>query len=70
MTAVKHWADALTLRREITGSAGQIADLQMSLYSAVYTNRDVPYQDPGYYSDHVIRRLDRLDRLLVRRSKA
>lgn len=51
MTAVKHWADALTLRREITGGGGQIADLQMSLYSAVYTNRDVPYQDPGYYSD-------------------
>src|SRR5215472_10188352 len=51
MTAYEHWADALTLRREITGSAGQIADLQMSLYSAVYTNRDVPYQDPGYYSD-------------------
>ena len=23
----------------------------MSLYSAVYTDRDVPYQDPVYYSD-------------------
>ena len=51
MTAYKHWADALTLRREITDAAGQIADLQMSLYSAVYTDRDVPYQVPAYYAD-------------------
>jgi hypothetical protein len=51
MTAYEHWADALTLRQEITDAAGQIADLQMSLYSAVYTDRDVPYQDPGYYAD-------------------
>ncbi len=51
MTAYKHWTDALTLRREITDAAGQIADLQMSLYSAVYTDRDVPYQVPAYYAD-------------------
>lgn len=51
MTAYDHWADALTLRREITDAAGQIADLQMSLYSAVYTDRDVPYQEPTYYAD-------------------
>jgi hypothetical protein len=51
MTAYQHWADALTLRKEIIDTAGQIADLQMSLYSAVYTDRDVPYQDPVYYTD-------------------
>src|SRR5438128_1281162 len=49
--AVTHWADVLSLRQEIVDSAGQIADLQMSLYSAVYTDRDTPYQDPGYYAD-------------------
>jgi predicted AAA+ superfamily ATPase len=47
----KHWADLLTLREEITNAAGQIADLQMSLYSAVYTDRDVPYADCGYYAE-------------------
>lgn len=47
----KHWADLLTLRKEITDAAGQIADLQMSLYSAVYTDRDVPYADCGYYAE-------------------
>ncbi|TDB80782.1 DUF499 domain-containing protein, partial [Actinomadura sp. KC216] len=46
-----HWADLLTLRTEITDAAGQIADLQMSLYSAVYTDRDVPYADPRYYAE-------------------
>ena len=51
MTSYQHWADALTLRREIIDSAGQIADLQMSLYSAVYTDRDVPYQEPVYYTE-------------------
>lgn len=51
MTAHPHWADALTLRREITDAAGQIVDLQMSLYSAVYTDRDVLYQDPRYYAE-------------------
>jgi Protein of unknown function (DUF499) len=51
MTSVPHWADVLDLRQEILDTAGQIADLQMSLYSAVYTDRDVPYQEPGYYAD-------------------
>jgi hypothetical protein len=51
MTSVPHWADVLKLRQEILDTAGQIADLQMSLYSAVYTDRDVPYQEPGYYAD-------------------
>jgi hypothetical protein len=51
MTSVPHWADVLDLRQELLDTAGQIADLQMSLYSAVYTNRDVPYQEPRYYAD-------------------
>jgi hypothetical protein len=51
MTSVPHWADVLELRQELLNTAGQIADLQMSLYSAVYTDRDVPYQEPGYYAD-------------------
>jgi Protein of unknown function (DUF499) len=51
MTSVPHWADVLDLRQEILDTAGQIADLQMSLYSAVYTDRDVPYQEAGYYAD-------------------
>ncbi|WP_406297376.1 DUF499 domain-containing protein [Embleya sp. NBC_00888] len=51
MPRYQHWADLLTLRKEITNAAGQITDLQMSLYSAVYSDRDVPYTDPGYYAD-------------------
>ncbi len=51
MSPAAHWADVLELRQELLDTAGQIADLQMSLYSAVYTDRDVPYQDPGYYAD-------------------
>lgn len=51
MSEYPHWADLLTLRKEVTDAAGQISDLQMSLYSAVFTDRDVPYQDPTYYAD-------------------
>jgi Protein of unknown function (DUF499) len=51
MSPAAHWADELQLRQELLDTAGQIADLQMSLYSAVYTDRDVPYQDPRYYAD-------------------
>jgi hypothetical protein len=51
MSRFAHWADVLKLRAEITDTAGEIADLQMSLYSAVYQTRDVPYQDVTYYSD-------------------
>ena len=47
----QHWADLLTLRTEITDGTGQISDLQMSLYSAVYTDREVPYADPAYYAE-------------------
>lgn len=51
MTEYPHWADFLALRKEVTDVAGQISDLQMSLYSAVFTDRDVLYQDPRYYAD-------------------
>src|SRR5947209_5650017 len=51
MSRTRHWADVLILRDEIVATGGQIADLQMSLYSAVYTDRDVPYHDPVYYSN-------------------
>jgi Protein of unknown function (DUF499) len=46
-----HWADILSLREEVASAEGRIGDLQMSLYSAVYADRVVPYRDPGYYSD-------------------
>lgn len=50
-TAAEHWADVLKLRNEILGGAGQISDLQMSLYSAVYSDRIVPYRDASYYGE-------------------
>jgi len=49
MTAVPHWADVLSLRPELTDQNGQLADLQMSLYSAVFQTEQVPYRDVGYY---------------------
>jgi hypothetical protein len=70
MSQYQHWADVLKLRKEITDASGQIADLQMSLYSAVYTDRDVPYQDPGYYAQiteptpGLLRFMGRIARLL------
>jgi len=70
MPQYKHWADVLKLRKEITDASGQIADLQMSLYSAVYTDRDVPYQDPDYYAQiteptaGLLRFMGRIARLL------
>lgn len=51
MPSIPHWADLLRLRREVTGGGGQVADLRMSLYNAVYQTHDVPYQDAGYYAD-------------------
>ncbi|HEV8647826.1 MAG TPA: DUF499 domain-containing protein [Actinomycetes bacterium] len=46
-----HWADVLTLRQEVTDASGQVANLQMSLYSVVSQTADVPYRDVGYYGD-------------------
>jgi hypothetical protein len=51
MTGHAHWADLLSLREEVASAEGRIGDLQMSLYSAVYADRVVPYRDPAYYSD-------------------
>jgi hypothetical protein len=46
-----HWADVLTLRQEVTDASGQVANLQMSLYSVVSKTADVPYRNVGYYGD-------------------
>jgi Protein of unknown function (DUF499) len=46
---VTHWADALKLRGELVTQDGQLADLQMSLYSAVFRNEQVRYRDVNYY---------------------
>ncbi len=46
-----HWADVLTLRQEVTDASGQVANLQMSLYSVVSRTADVPYRDVGYFGD-------------------
>lgn len=51
MSLPKHWADALRLRPELLDNQGQVADLRMSLYDAVYQTADVPYTEVGYYSD-------------------
>ena len=49
--ATPHWADALRLRDEVTGSGGAVDELQMSLHKAVYQTVDVPYRDAGYYAE-------------------
>ena len=46
-----HWADVLALRPEVTDASGQVANLQMSLYSVASKTADVPYRDVGYYCD-------------------
>jgi hypothetical protein len=46
-----HWADVLTLRQEVTDTSGQVANLQMSLYSVVSQTADVPYRDVDYFGD-------------------
>src|SRR6266540_3901296 len=46
-----HWADVLTLRQEVTDASGQVANLQISLYSVVSRTADVPYRDVGYFGD-------------------
>ena len=46
-----NWTDILTLRPELIGQDGQLSDLQMSLFSAVYQTRPVPYRNVAYYGD-------------------
>ena len=51
MSAIRHWADVLTMRRELVDASGELGGLQMSLFNAVYQTQDVPYRDPAYYGD-------------------
>ena len=51
MAEPQHWADVLALRAELVDRQGQLAELQMSLYSAVYRDRNVPYRDVTYYGE-------------------
>lgn len=49
---VNPWWDTLQIRKEISGSSGAVDDVQMSLFRAVYADRDrPPYADPEYYGE-------------------
>lgn len=50
MTATPWW-ECLTLRPEIAKAGGNINDVQMSLFSAVYEQDTTEYADVAYYSD-------------------
>ncbi|HEY0752719.1 MAG TPA: DUF499 domain-containing protein [Ktedonobacteraceae bacterium] len=43
------WWQALRLRPEVSTNSGNIDDVQMSLFRAVYGNPPAPYGDPVYY---------------------
>ncbi len=43
------WWQVLRLRPEVGASAGNIDDVQMSLFRAVYADPPAPYGDPAYY---------------------
>src|SRR5262249_55027568 len=43
------WWQALRLRPEVGVNSGNIDDVQMSLFCAVYGNPPAPYGDPEYY---------------------
>ncbi len=43
------WWQILELREEVRAGAGNINDVQMSLYRAVYDSPPAPYADPAYY---------------------
>jgi uncharacterized protein DUF499 len=45
------WPDMLTLRPELVDQNGQLSDLQISLFNAVYQTKDVPYRDVAYYGE-------------------
>ena len=53
MSAVTPWWETLRIRPEIISSSGQIDDVQMSLYQAVYGRGDdrPAYADAGYYGE-------------------
>ncbi|WP_181699039.1 DUF499 domain-containing protein [Nocardia sp. GTS18] len=50
-TSVTPWWKALQIRKEILGASGQIDDVQMSLFQAVYGRgvASAPYADATYY---------------------
>ena len=50
MTATPWW-NYLTLRPEIVNAAGNINDVQMSLFRAVHEPAETLYAEVGYYSD-------------------
>lgn len=49
MTTITPWWKAMKLRPEVAGNAGNIDDVQMSLYRAAYGDPPAPYSDPAYY---------------------
>lgn len=53
MAEVTPWWKAIRIRREITAASGVIDDVQMSLFNAVYREREnrPPYAEPGYYGE-------------------
>lgn len=70
-TNVTPWWKALKIRQEILSAAGQIDDVQMSLFRAVHGNGSdrPPYADANYYGDitHPTERLiDLLTEIAVR----
>ena len=50
-TTITPWWDCLELRPEIAEANGNINDVQMSLYHAVYEPSSTEYADVSYYSD-------------------
>ncbi len=50
---VTPWWESLKIRSEVVTSSGQIDDVQMSLFQAVYGTGSLrpPYADAGYYGD-------------------
>ena len=53
MTSTVPWWEALHIRDEVIRSSGQIDDVQMSLFQAVYSHEPErpPYADAAYYGD-------------------
>jgi len=49
--SVQPWWEHLKLRDEIAQAKGNVNDVQMSLFRAVYRPDQVPYSLPSYYSD-------------------
>src|SRR3954454_11495370 len=65
-TSVTPWWKALKVRQEILNASGQIDDVQMSLFRAVYGigSDKPPYADAAYYGD-ITHPTERLSDLLA-----